>query len=665
MLVAAIVVTGAFAAGISVLSHRGEQASGRATDLDAKAHEMLRLVVTDSGRTTTGATAWDANPDAIERFGLASGRGRNFVSGEKIEGLRHGLREAYPSNGHPDYPEVRGALGLGGHDFHLRSFPLVYAVDDERFNKFRGMNAAYVGEFVSTTTPDPQVTVTTTLDQDAGRIVVTFRVACEAPFLGSPFPDVLVLTTKLKTGTGAGHGTIVQNHYSPVIDCSGADAVDVPVRYENVDLKSYADAWKLTFDLKSVFANRMLADNEAVTLALADGSEEFVLSAEPDAANFWSTGAGAAAPVVILDKLTKAGTRHETAVVVDVTVTPPAGAPVTFEDVRIPPTASHRLTLDGLAATAALGTFVASVATANGTGVAAAEGRFTFTTSEYALPAMESSPRALVEITILDELVAAFDGDRYRDDAGGTGLGDVFRDVVDDTRKTLADVPHGERVLWDGRDGAADTGDEYDIVVIGGGVKSSALAGDMAGSLREWVEEEGKTLLVLGVDENNAQWLRAEFGIQLVTASGGIGAPDPTHPMLTSPEPLNYRSYDAGGRRYEMTGTVYEGFSHVLVGRYDASESEDLLAVSNPGVYGKGTVILASYIPQTMTPDAAERLKFMNNMLTQSLHQIVLDFGPKIPAGVPVGSASRLAVAPHPLDSTLFMELKLVLYVWE
>ncbi len=60
--------------------------------------------------------------------------------------------------------------------------------------------------------------------------------------------------------------------------------------------------------------------------------------------------------------------------------------------------------------------------------------------------------------------------------------------------------------------------------------------------------------------------------------------------------------------------------------------------------------------PRRQLPDGFELL---------GLHQIVLDFGAKIPAGVPVGSASRLAVAPHPLDSTLFMELKLVLYVWE
>lgn len=662
VLIAAAIIISTLAAVVSIVADGSQRSAQDNVDLDLKARDMLHLMVSEPGRTSTGLMQWDDSPDALERFGLSSSKGRNFLDGDKLHIMRRGLKTLDDSNGYPDYPEVRNALGLTGYDFHIRSFPLLYSVDDERFNKFRGMSAAYIGEFEATSTPTPDISVNVTGTDAGDHVVVSFEFTCAAS-LASSFPDVLLLTTKFKTGTGNGFGTIQMNHRSDVINCYvPSDSVTIPVRYEKMDWKATQE---MRYDVTSVYAGRKLVDNAQVDFTFASGSEAFTLSAEAEETNFWSTGAGASDPVLILDKKTRGGVRHESAVVVDVTVTAPGGAAVTYEDIRIPPTDEHRLTLTGLTSTISLDGFVAAVASANGTAVAAAEERFTFTDTEQALPSTSPTAAAQIEIDLLDGLVQNFVDSPYRNDAGSTGLGDVFRDTNLDLRQTLADAPHGDRILWLGRDGVADSGDEYDIAVVGSGVKSAFMSGDMASSLRDWVENEGGTLLVLGVDSNNAQWLQNEFEIHLVTASGGISAPDPTHPSLTSPESLNYRSYDSGGRRYQMSGDVYDGFTHVLVGTMGDDSSEDTLAISNPGVYGDGTVILASFIPESMTSDSKEQLKFMNNMLTQSLGPILLDFGPPIPPGTPVGSATRLVVAPHPHDPTVFMELKIILYVWQ
>lgn len=653
LLVAGAIVVAAFSIATSLTAHEVASTRGETIELRSIAENTMNIIVSDTGFTSSGDTTWDANADALRRFGLASNLGENFLDGEKILAMNQ-ARMGATANGFPDYDEVRGALGLPvGVDFHLRSYPLVYSVLDDRFNSYRNMEVAYIANYEkSASVPAPENVDITTAALDMGDYtVVTFTLTC--PAVG-PSEDVYLFTLRLDTGTGTGSGIVTSNHYSPIVRCDNVP-VSFTARYENLAWASDSAGWELRFDAKSLVSDMVVASDEVATSIRDAGTESYTLLAQSDDHNFVSDDAET--PAVTIDKRTRDGSRHAVSGIVATAkafqpgVDPDSGSPA--QTVTATLNKNQVTTVAFNALTPMDGTWTVVVTTSS----AEARGLFTFTNAAITGELLQVSALAQAEIDVLDELVRNFDPTLY----AGSG-GDVFRDTKEDTARTLG-YQQGSGVI-----------DNYDIVIIGSAVDTNALEAQFPEDLRTWVDGGG-TLVAFG-SPHGAQWLRrsSAFEIQYTDAAGQpISTPDTTHPLLHSPDELRFRDYKNDARAYSMEDSLFEGYSHVMVkdGTLTSDSSEDLLALSDPGAYARGTVILTSFYPTDLfaSGSAEEELleakKFINNLLSRRYQQIQLDYGPPIPSGTAVESVTRLVVVPHPEEPRAFVEIRLVLYAWK
>lgn len=652
LLVAGAIVVAAFAIATSLTAHEVATTRGESTELRSMAENTMNIIVSQTGFTESGVEQWDSDADTLERFGLASSLGENFLDGEKILAMNQAKMSA-TANGFPDYAEVRGALGLPtGVDFHLRSYPLVYSVLDDRFNSYRNMQVAYIANYENSgVVPPPENVVITTSAADMGDYTqVTFTSTCPAT---GPTQDVYLFTLRLDTGTGSGSGTITSSHYTPIIKCDNVP-VSFSHRIENLNWVANSAGWELRYDAKSLITDNVIASDELAASVRDVGTDAYTLSVQSDLHNFAQSEGEA--PSVSIDKRERDGGRHmvngisATVKAFAPGVDPATGSPAETKTVTL--TKSQPTQVDFTTLTPIDGTWNVVVTTTT----AKAESRFTYTATPLTGDTLAVSALAQAEIDVLDELVRTFDPTLYS--ASG---GDVFRDTKEDTARTLGYPPSGTGKI-----------DDFDIVVIGSGVDTSALEAQFPEDLRSWVDAGG--MLVAFGSPHGPQWLQRSTAWQIdyVDAAGNaITTPDPTHPFLHSPDELRFRDYQNLARAYGMDENLFEGFSHIIVNTIDATTSEDFLALSKPGVYGRGTVVLTSFFPTdlfaggSVEDEALEAKKFVNNLLSRRYQQIQLDYGPTIPNGLPVESTTRLVVVPHPEEPRAFVEIRLVLYVWK
>jgi hypothetical protein len=254
-------------------------------------------------------------------------------------------------------------------------------------------------------------------------------------------------------------------------------------------------------------------------------------------------------------------------------------------------------------------------------------------------------PLALTEVNVLQTLVTNFNPTRY--DAATNPSGDIFGDDSN------------------GPNEISDALSRYTTLIVGSEVTQTALdSATTKYAISDWVEDGGN-LIVLGTLTQQSRWLQPIYHAMQVNANGGIGAPDPTHPILVAPDRLDYTRYMDRGRAWNIRDD--QPFTHVLSrGDANANSVDDTLTVNNPGTLGNGTVVLTSYMPGSLTDpqDTVEARKFLHNLLSQSYTMLFLDYGPQIPGDVPVGSAQRLVAVPHPNVPGAVVEVKLVMYVF-
>jgi hypothetical protein len=184
---------------------------------------------------------------------------------------------------------------------------------------------------------------------------------------------------------------------------------------------------------------------------------------------------------------------------------------------------------------------------------------------------------------------------------------------------------------------------QHDLLVVGSGADHSALTSNaVKDGIRDWVLAGG-TLVVLGSGGQAYQWLQPLFSTGVATVNGAAAATDVAHPLLHEPHALEWTLYDTHDRGWDIksqgSGASYDHFSHVIV-----QGGEDVLAVSKDGAFGKGRIILTTYMPREIAagigPDEARDF-LQNVVLYADRSHLYLEYGPAAPEMAPVAVAVR------------------------
>ncbi|HUR62053.1 MAG TPA: hypothetical protein VM286_06785 [Candidatus Thermoplasmatota archaeon] len=179
----------------------------------------------------------------------------------------------------------------------------------------------------------------------------------------------------------------------------------------------------------------------------------------------------------------------------------------------------------------------------------------------------------------------------------------------------------------------------YDLLIVGSGVDQNAMtSGAVKSAIHDWVVAGG-TLVVLGSDKLNYQWLQPLFGSGVKTANGAASAPDPSHPLLQEPHVLDWTHYDDHGVTWAIRAQDAEGFSDVIV-----KGGNDVLAISNDGSFGNGRILLTTYLPREIaaTIGQKEAEDFLENIVLFTDHsKLYLEYGPQQPTNAPVAVEVR------------------------
>lgn len=629
LVIAAVTVASAFIVAEIMVSPPSTSDS-RSSSLDREAALALDLIVNDAGLASDGRS-WGVAPDNLIRFGLAQDGSPNFVDYVKVRALRNGTLAA-AANGAPDYPEVRNALGVLDADLHLRSYPVLPGLEDPRWSKERHGRIGYVGHYsgavaAATLTPTQSATSSTlnvslTIRNDA--LIPAIFTAAFSP--GQQATGNLLVTEERHTRLLApGETQTVWVRFDKLAEWENVDAIKIDVidSYGNVAVSSSGVTIGSFWYAQAPPAGNSGANpynllvSAAATYYVAGDTVEFVLDHHDGEGDRVNNAKGRFA----LFGPNGAEWRNLT---VDL---PGANKAYTFACTNCSTPGTYTGVLWDVALTRK------------------AQDVVHVSPTQLFTEKATLDPVATKEIAILGGLVENFDATKY--DATTAPEGDLF-----------GDDSNGPNAL-------IDVIDRYTTLIVGSEVSQTALnAAATKYAIADWVQAGGN-LLVLGTNQQQSRWLEPIYHAAQETANGGISAPDPTHAILSAPNKLEYDRYLDRGRAWR----IKEGadFTHVLTrGAQSNGDMDDTLAVSEPGVFNNGTVVLTSYMPGSLTSpqDDLEAKKLMHNLMSQGFTMLFLDYGPPIPDGVPVGSASRLVAVPHPNVPGAVVEVRLVLYLF-
>lgn len=635
-------------------------------DLQNRAGSALDLVITDSGACVVSVTCttgeWVSDPDHMSRFGLTT-EDPNFIDYDKIEALREGKMAADATNGYPDYPEVKTALGLTDHQFHLRTYPVLVSVDDANWAKMRGFNVAYVADVVD---PDSTATTADSSDTAANTKVVKLTVT-------NTHTSTMIFSIHADLEVDAGKHVTTTRQTRP-LDQFEAETIEVEIH----PLKQW--------DAEPIEVVFSTTDNYGACSA-ADGCDDESLTVTPheNGALTYETHllAETAASYYLVGETVKIRVDHFDK----------DGDKEYYQDAKIEvfrPTASGAETQEAVAMATVLCSVSCPVLDPPGGGNPAArqlpwinndewehtcscadrkglwkvvvsnpvdatrDVTFYYWVNDVAM--FTSNPPDAVadlEIEYISDLVEGFDTDVYSATVGGEPNGDVYIDTNQDVRDItpFVDVDTSD----------CDPGSHYDMVIVGSNTAHNSLV-KLSSEIGNFVECGG-TLIALGSSRSGTTWLESVYSIALSDgAGGGISSPDPTHPLLNVPEKLAWNSYSDTDYVWDISQNPGL-FSHAVDG---ATGDELMLGVSEQGAL-PGSVVLTGWTPGDLTTpqDDDEAKRILHNLMTQGYQMLFLDYGPEIPDGTPVGSSSRLAAVEYTaIEDAPFIEVKVVLYAW-
>ena len=627
------VATGIFAIAFGVANLMVEEPGGtdiRVAQLDRAATNALEVVIGQSGFTVTGAP-WTTDPDAIARFGLAEEGQPNFLDYTKIKSMRNASMAALDNNA-PDYDDVREALGIE-QDFHMRTYPVIPGYDDPRWTKDPRGRFAYIGHY-SGATGSGSMAAWVNKTSDALNVSIAVRNDGVKP---------MVFVSNIGLGDVSDNATVITEQRHTTFLAPG----EVQTMWARFPvLKSWDD------------------DLDGVKLDLADAygnvlvQPYWIAGAPPE-----SNGAGATYGVRMQANQLYYQSGDKVGFTVDhyngngdhVSGNPaPEGRLIIIHPNG---TQIHNFTFSLLQQKNKVYTYDCTNCTAVGNYTAIAWNTKTWSAAttrsidrvHVAAAKMFDEkktldPIAIKEISIIKELVVGFNDARFND----------------------VEAPDGD-VFGDDSNGPHDISQQlsrYSTVIVGSEVSQTALnAAATKYGIADWVQNGGN-LIVLGTFRQQSNWLEPVYHAAQITANGGIGTPDPTHPVLHSPNRLDYTRYLDRARAWDIDEDA--PFTHVLTRGSGGNSRIDTLALAAPGAYNDGTVVLTSYMPGAITApqDDAEAKRFLHNLFSQSYNMLFLDYGPPIPEDTPVGSAQRLVAVPHPNVPGAVVEVKIVIYTW-
>lgn len=595
---------------------------GRYATHAAASTTALEVLLSGEGASASG-DPWEQDADSIVRFGLSKDGQPNFLDYEKIKALRKGTQTASPTNGYPDYPEVRSALGLTDGDFHLRTYPILPGTDDPRWTKDPRGRVGYVGHVssaqgyattsASTSTSGATLTASVSIRNDG----TESHIFVANVGIGSSASNTVIKTEQRHTrllAPGETQALTVQfpkMAYSPAV--TGVQ-VQVTDGYGGILVQPY---W--------VAATPPAGGSNVPWAPLLSAGKTYYESGET--VKFLADhfeGDGTRMNSAQSGRFVLVGPNGKEWVNTTTGIDLPKNKPLTYECANCTVVGNYTATLwdTGVTRLARDSVHVSAAAL--------------FRQSE-SLDAI-----AMKEIGILSSLVSNFNGQTNTD---ANPEGDVYTDAAH-IRALDTEISR------------------YTTLVVGSEVRQNALnAGDTKWAIADWVQAGGN-LVVLGTLESQSNWLEPVYHAAQQTASGGISAPDPTHAILVSPNRIAYDHYLDRARAWDIKND--QPFTHVLTRGSSGTSSQDTLTVSNPGAYNSGTVVLTSYMVGALTSpqDDAEAKRFLHNLLSQSYTMLFLDYGPAIPDDVPVGSSSRLVAVEHPNVPGAIVECRLVMYVF-
>lgn len=598
-------------------------ADPRVAELDLASSHALEVIVGQGG---TGATSarWLDDPDALGRFGLALDGSTNFLDYRKIKAMRNATFGAQDNNA-PDYVDVREALGLEGQDFHLRTYPVIPGLEDPRWTKDPRGRLAYFAHYSGAT---GQGSMTTWVNASASGVNVSLAIRNDGV-------DHAIFVANIGLGDQSENSTLVTEQRHTRLLAPG-EVQTVWARFPLLQ-NWHNDLDGVKVDLADAYGNTIIAPSWRAATPPEGGNAQYGVRVQANQLYYVSgetvsfTG----------DHYDGNGAHLNNDQTGRFVLLNPAGNEIFNQSVTLPKGKNKVYTHDCTGCTA-VGNYTAILWNAGMTSrsidhvhVAAAK----MFNEKRTL-----DPIAVREVQLISELVTGFNQVRFA--ATVAPEGDIFGDDSNGPHE-LSNQLH-----------------RYSTLVIGSEVSQTSLnSAATKYGIADWVQRGGN-LIVLGTLRQQSNWLEPVYHAAQITANGGIGTPDPTHPVLSTPNRLDYQRYLDRGRAWDIEEEA--PFTHVLTRGSGGTSRIDTFAIAAPGAYNDGTVVLTSYMPGSLTEpqDDLEAKRFLHNMFSQSYNMLFLDYGPPVPDHTPVGSAQRLVAVPHPNVPGAVVEVRIVMYAW-
>lgn len=602
-----VVATAVFILSTTVLIHfvarPPSQTSGlEVASLKAKGFDALDVLLGTPGHPAS----WIDDPDSVKRLGLLKPGTTLRIDADKFDAMAKGSYASPSStNGHVDYEEAKRALGLSGYEWHLRVSPVFNAFDPLSYG-IEGMedyHIGYVGHWDG-------LAESAASKKERGALTTL-----------SPFIKYNNNTRLTVTGVGDAYKDDAQSLRSILVPLLGTQPAQAALQGGSGTPKH--DFYMVNASVYQSSFNPLVRSTLSRALALSDGAGGLG----------YTNGREIRATLGLANMtgLLTADLSWKEWVDTD-------GGSGNYDDgdygwVEVSPDQGetwYRLTDNALDR---------SKETTVGEHADGWKLRNVAITSLNCAPCLDNP-----------EVQVAFHWTADSQDREGKGW--IVDDVTLSPTTTTAFSKRFERP-------------EFDLLLIGSDVDQNAFtASEVKHGIRDYVNVHGGRIVVLG-GQTNTNWLQPLFHVGIRTASPGVSTPDVTHPLLTTPNALDWQGYDYGNTAWDFTGGGDASLFNMVVG---SGGSEHILSASRQGAFdangAEGVVMLTTYLPWTM-PET-EALRFVANVLMYGrYHYLFMDYGPAVPDHVPVASVSRTAV----MDKTRspdesFVEMGLVLYVW-